>query len=399
MKKNFAAFLYFFIIFSELYLGNLNLLFGYSPRLISILLFFIIIITQKIKIKSMWLIKSMIIYLIFHCISIVFDDYADFSLFAYNFLISRYLITTAIVCITSVCIPKYISFKTFINILLLVTSINTFILFGQFFEYSSISFITEFFVGDRFSEIDMERDLFKHSTIHGLTGTVYSGYLITVLVPLILYKLEKSKYWYLFWVSLLIFTSFTAFILQQRSAFFLIFFNIITYFVFYSLKKKKQKLGFITLIIFIFFSTQIKNIAFTSDLSKSFVFELETRVLLFFGSIDFISNYPLFGGVEFFKKLYGGSPHNLFFNAWIRAGVLGFLSILFVFIKMTKISIKSIKDSLGKNILMYTFCTILINLFIMSFTHNSGLVTGEVFTFIFIILILKVKKINLENIQ
>ena len=129
------------------------------------------------------------------------------------------------------------------------------------------------------------------------------------------------------------------------------------------------------------------------------VLEFGNRVLLFYGSIDFISNYPLIGGIENFKRLNEASPHNLFFNAWIRAGVFGFLSILFVFIKMTRISIKSIKDSLGKNILMYTFCTILINLVIMSFTHNSGLVTGEVFTFIFIILILKVKKINLENIQ
>ena len=98
------------------------------------------------------------------------------------------------------------------------------------------------------------------------------------------------------------------------------------------------------------------------------------------------------GGIQAFYNLSNLSPHNLLLDAWIRGGIFGFISIFILVIIVFKKGYIILRNSTQSNPILLFFTMSLLNLIIMSFTHNEGLTSSDGITFIvfsFFILALK----------
>ena len=393
LKTIFFKVFLFLLIFSELYLGDTNLFFNYSPRVIFLLISSIIIIISKKVPTSKTIYFSILTYLFFYFSSVVLNN-SELLPFIFDVLISRFLFALIIAKVISILVPKNISFETFINYILLILLLNSFVILGQFFEIFEVWAFTIFLTQSRFLEI-------SNYNLQGLTGTVSSGYLFVILIPLILYKLKQSKKQFLYFPLLLI-SLWSAFVLDQRSAFILILINIL-FFILFILKNQNLFYKIFTIItsflLIIIYYNSLDSF-FLDDSFQSIINTDDTlRSDIFVQSLTFILENPFWGGFDAFKNTIGTSPHNLFLNAWIRAGFIGFLSISILFFITIYKAFKIIKNSIGRKDLKYTFSIIMINLLMMSMTHNSGIVSGEIFTFIFMFILFEKMNKNYDFIS
>ncbi|MDB3938262.1 hypothetical protein N9373_06005 [Flavobacteriaceae bacterium] len=378
---------FFILIFAELYLGGLKIYGIISVRVPLILLSCVLIFSlPKPKIHSFNILKLSFSFAFCYLLSVIFDNYADINIFLNEFFISRFAFTFIICTVSIVLIPKYISIRQAIDILILILSFNVIILICQYHNFDNIWQITNFFTSNKIDDSYSIHQLEKYNNIRGITGTVYSGYLIVTLFPLILLKLRYGKTKIIWWGSLIV-VLYTSYILGQRGAFYLVLLNLF-YFFFYSSDQRSMSRIFkilVVIIIILFFGYDIlESISDTRFVNN----DISSRLIIAISSLNFIIDNPIFGGLSSYYRYADITSHNLFLNAWIWGGFLGFIVIVLVVFKIFKKGFKTLFSISSKNNFNYILYLVLINLIFLSFSHNSGIVTGDILTNLFITLII-----------
>jgi hypothetical protein len=383
MFKNILAFYYFIVIFSNVYLWSIKFIGGLSIRVPLFLMNFVLIFfLYKRKTKNIYLLVFPLFFLFFSLISVANDDFGNVMSFLKDIVFSRFAISYMLIVLTLVLFPNYIDFKKAINILILIASFNSIVIFGQFLNISFIWTLTDIITADRYSDFDLKFLVELKGSYRGLVGTVKSGYLLCLLAPLILYKILTSEK-KMFWRFFLLFNILISILLQQRLAFVLIVLNALYYFYFFNFKKKKAVYVIIFGLGLCFFLLSDYNVLFL-DSSNSRLISLEdkSREQLYLTALNFISNRPFLGGFDSFYFLLELSPHNLFLNAWIRGGFFGFIPILIMVIIIVKKSYKIIRKGRLANPISVFFALAFLNYIVLSLTHNEGLTSADGITFI-----------------
>lgn len=397
MYKNILTFYYFVVVFSSVYLWSIKLIGTLSIRVpLFFINFILILILSKRKIKNTYLLIFPLLFIIFSFLSVINDDFGKLDLFLADIVFSRFLISYMLVALTLVLVPKYFSFKKAIGVLILVASFNSLIIFGQFLNIDYVWIITDVITANRYEDIDLLLLVDLKGAYKGLVGTVKSGYLLCLLIPLILYKIainDKKIFWTLFFL----FNILIVILLQQRMAFLIIILNTVYYIYFFNIKNNKS-------IYFIFFSVFSLVICllhifgynifiFDTTNSRLSTLEDESRRQLFDVAINFILDRPFFGGFDSFYPILNLSPHNLFLNAWIRGGIVGFISILIMVVFIFKKSSNVLRRGNLTNPLYVFLILAFLNYILLSFTHNEGITSADGITFIllaFFILVLDI---------
>ena len=399
MQKKLIKILYLVLIFSNLYLGGYKLFFGFSIRVPLSIIAMIFLLKSKINFPSK---KNMILILlipIFYFISSSFDVNSIFIDFFKNIVISRFFISI-IIAIYVYKFVEIITYKFLVRSLILFLALNSIIIIGQYFNIDNVWNLTVLLAPERFDINEITYYFDKDFVIVGLVGTVYSGYLNVVLIGLILINYNYRPKEHLFNNIFIVITLCSSFYLNQRASFYFVIF--LTFYHFYSIQKQKSltiKFFYLisTIFIFIVLIDYFENLIINNSI---FSLEDSNRSLLYSHCINFINDNILLGGYEMFKLNYSGgiSPHNLFFNAHIRSGLLGF----FVSVCLTYGVLKYLKTSISDlsyrvNYFFKYSSLILFGLWFLSQTHNEGFITGELFTITLYFLIPKLKKLNEIN--
>ena len=99
-----------------------------------------------------------------------------------------------------------------------------------------------------------------------------------------------------------------------------------------------------------------------------------------FGSF-FVENW-MWGGAAHFESFSGGHmPHNFFLNAFVFGGILGGLTVIYLFfVILTRIFRNIFSKKNTKAICVVSIA--LLSILAQSFVHNMSLVSGDVLTFI-----------------
>jgi O-antigen ligase len=304
-----------------------------------------------------------------------------------------------LVGLTLVLIPYYVSLNAVINILIFVSSVNSIAIIGQFLD------IGFFWVLADILTLFSEHAVYDLTTLTrikgvylGLVGAVQSGYLLSLLVPLILYKISLRKN-RIFWLCFLVINLFVASLVQQRLAFALIIFNI-SYYIWTIKISKISLLTLVVLFFIVFLSMDFSDLI--GDSSRLNTFSDDNRLSLFSTCIIFIINNPIFGGFNSYYLILETSPHNILFNAWIRGGFFGFLAIIIMISIILRKSFRILIDKNIKTPLNNYITLALVNIILISFTHNEGITTYHGFNYILItlfVIINSLPKIDSNSFQ
>ena len=400
MQKKLIKILYLLLIFSNLYLGGYKIFFGLSIRMpLSIIAIILVLIKSNINFPPKKNMSLILLIPILYFISSSFDINSVFIDFFKDIVISRFFISI-IIAIYVYKFVEIITYKFLVRSLIFFLALNSIIIIGQYFNFDFIWNLTVLLAPDRFDIDEIIRVFDKNFVIEGLVGTVYSGYLNVVLIGLILINYNYRPKEHLLNNILIAITLSSSFFLDQRASFYFVIFFI--FYHFYNIQKQKNlffKFFNLLSIIFIFIILidYFKNLILNSGI---FSLEDSNRALLYSHCMNFINDNILLGGYEMFKLKYSGgiSPHNLFFNAHIRSGLLGF----FVSVCLTYDVLKYLKSSISDlsyrvNYFFKYSSLILFGLWFLSLTHNDGFITGELFTITLYFLIPKLKNFNEIN--
>lgn len=195
------------------------------------------------------------------------------------------------------------------------------------------------------------------------------------------------------------------FFIQQRMVFMLVvlFYSL---YIYKNPKLFRYAVGlFIVVLVFVFFY----GLGFDPDsLGRISNVQDTNRVIIFTTALDFIANNLFFGGQVKFANILSGkgmdvtTSHNLFLNAFIYSGLVGFFLISIITWKMfmkcwygmkTKLSAYDF-DEFG-----FFISGSLMIYILNSFVHNSSLVTGDEVIWILFALLVRHKSIEKSSIQ
>jgi len=239
----------------------------------------------------------------------------------------------------------------------------------------------------------------------GLFGTIVkNGYFSSIfaIVSLGIFHYSTGFFRKLIFLIISIMFLITIFLIQQRLVFILV-----GIFYFYYVWKNPRLFKYALLIfIFLIAFIAIYELSIDSDsfgrLSK---IEDTNRMIIFSSAIEFILKNLFFGGQLAFgnilqsKGLDVTTSHNLFFNAFIYAGLFGFFVIAYLTAKIFSRSFKLLMINSGgfDNYFGFFLAGSLIVYNLNSFVHNSSLVTGD--EHIWILLALVVKSQQLQEME
>tara|TARA_Y100001954_G_scaffold167324_1_gene177613 strand:- start:12819 stop:13994 length:1176 start_codon:yes stop_codon:yes gene_type:complete len=370
LSKYLIYILYFNIIFSNFYLGDFNLTSDISLRIFSAIICFpiLFIYFPSNEIKKITLFYTfLLIYLLFVFISFSYNQFSEFS-YIFDLFISNFGFSFYVIYLTHILVPKIISVEKLISILIFTLFFNPVVVFAQAFDIKPIMDFSSYLTQNRFDNEILD---FRYNNLifNGAVGQVYSGYICCFLYPLLFYRFQYSKRKVLY-SFLILFLLITVLLTAQRSAIlFILIFTLIyliksqnSYFVFFIILLIPT--GFFLLIDFLDFNQR--------------VFDISTglRGSIYSTVIDYISVESFFiGKLSEFEMIYGYSPHNVFLNAFVNAGIIGFLSVvicLFIFFR------KAFNENLFDFQTYKSFISFgVIGIFISSLLHNAGLTSGD----------------------
>jgi hypothetical protein len=239
----------------------------------------------------------------------------------------------------------------------------------------------------------------------GLFGTIVkNGYFSSIfaIVSLGIYHYSIGRIRKLFFLLISILFLITIFLIQQR----LVFILVGIFYLYYVWKNPRLFKYALFLFIFLVAFLTIYELSIDSDsfgrLSK---IEDTNRMIIFSSAIEFILKNLFFGGQLAFgsilqsKGLDVTTSHNLFFNAFIYAGLFGFFIIAALTGKIFSRSLKLLMINSGgfDNYFGFFLAGSLIIYNLNSFVHNSSLVTGD--EHIWILLALLVKSQQFQEIE
>lgn len=376
--------LYIIFIISNIYLGSIKVIGNFSIRVpLAIISFSIILLSTKTKHGHFYLFFP-IFFLVGYLLSVLINDISWYGEFL-RVILASFFITYIMVFFSFIVIPRYLSLNKMLLYIGILLTINSMVIIGQFFDIPFFWSIGNYFYDDRSSNSDIYSLFSRHGTIYGVVGVVESGYFLVTAVLIYLYNLNrnyKSKYYSFI---LLLINIIAALLIQQRTALVLIIFSIVLYFL---LRFNNMKMTILFLLLsgvsyflFDYFTDYLLN-TFSAE-TRVTNFEDYGRVKIYANSLIFIRDHIFFGDFNEFHKFNNGvSPHNIFFNAWIRGGFLGFCSISAMIILIFKKIFKIIFSNFLLDKSIWIISLILLNEIFLSFTHNPGLASGHQITYL-----------------
>lgn len=230
--------------------------------------------------------------------------------------------------------------------------------------------------------LEFENDGFMLAATPGIFGgPVYNGYFLIASSVLSFYpvvKMQSKKY--LLLPLLFIIASFFC---QQRSAFaIVVFFSVYLYKrVFSGYGGLINKLFLLFLILFGLLALNM-IIAFSDEIGLRYSqvgLDATGRDVIYKNAISYIMDNPFFTNVYAYAIQYGGTPHNLFLNAYMYGGFISFLSItLLLFSQLVKIIPVIIRPLNANNCVPYLFGVACVGYTMNSLTHNLSIVSGDI---------------------
>lgn len=189
---------------------------------------------------------------------------------------------------------------------------------------------------------------------------------------------KKNKAVKIFAICILILIFIACYMCQERAAMLTLLASII--FLGYKNMHNKALGVFLAFILFLVLFTNIDFSKFEfGRFQEVGMFSNDAREGIWDKTIPYFSDNWFLGGVDKFRKIAGGSlPHNFFLNAFVFGGFLGGIVII---ILLFMILFRIYKDILLKE----TTCilsTALLSILIQSLVHNMSLITGDVFSFL-----------------
>ncbi len=377
---NYQTKIYIFLIcvmiLSNIYFGNFKLIGNFSIRVPVITIAFFYSLRSKHFYHLDSYILLFFLYLFGYLYSTIFTD-SDLFAFFKVILISNFIFSFILYFF----ILNSLNIDVIIKIIVYVLSINSIFIIGQFFH---IDFFWEtakilYFIEE--SAFIQSLSIFDEiGVVKGLVGTAYSGYVLVMVIPFAFYLLDIEKRKYPIILIILV-NVLASLILQQRAAFYVVIFSVILSSI--SLKRRKVTfivwiglLLFISLLYFNFFFDSYKDVSRLLDISRG------SRMEIFSKGFNFCLAHPIVGGLEKYLEINNGvSPHNALLNAWIRGGILGLSAILLIIVKSLSVSLKSIYENFGLRGLPFYSGVVMINLIVLSFTHNASFATGDILHF------------------
>lgn len=216
----------------------------------------------------------------------------------------------------------------------------------------------------------------------GLVGGVHNGYLLSALCALGFYRI-RGKFSAINYILIGIF--FMAVIAVQERSGILVGITLIIY-IFMRGAGSKNK--YITIIIFTIVcicaypmisdmlfheNSRFTDLSFENDVRSDFLSYVQT----------YMSSNPM-GGIYDYEKIYGFPPHNLFLNALVYAGILGFPFFLALFFMQMRVIIPiALKRMTTANSPLIIFALMYVADTTNSLVHNSSLITGSLTLWIY----------------
>lgn len=372
--------LYFLLIAAITFGGTIHV--GpLTPRqYIAIVIFLCCILNYK-KLRT-YINKYVLLYFVFiffwFCCSLINGE-LDFFIREF---ISKYLVALTCYLFTILLYLKTKSLRVMMLSLLFWGGINSIVCMLQYINDPVGIALGAFFT-------DMEDPLVitnfnsmgeEDSYLFGLLGNpVLNGHFSMMLpfVPLFFYKEEHSSGLIKAAMILLsLYFLIVVFCIQQRSCFLIDVFLLILLFA-RSSGKVATKIpiifcvSLIAITAFLLWGNQIMEVFSTSRFSLKGSDDL--RVSIYMDALNYIENNPFTGGIRTYYTMYERYPHNILLSAFIYAGLLGGLVLLFLYYKQIQYAWSQLRKNCN-----ITVSLIFIALSLNGLLHNNSIVTGDV---------------------
>jgi len=384
---------YFLFIFSNLYLGSYKAIGTYSLRVpLALLVLFSIFFLSKItKPPKIIIFLFPLLFLFSSFLSTIFNG-EDLWEFIVNIVLANFSLTLILVLATLVLVPINMPMKKLLIFLALALSLNAVFIIGKYYDIKIFWTIANYFSAEDIFG-DSVYSLFElRRKIYGIANTVYSGYLLAVALPfsLFIYHTLSNK---ILGIALILVNSIAAVLLQQRLAFILIIFSLIFFSKSSGRGVSKKLLLFLLLaaLYFVFQYFIFTHLDTYGLQSRLINLEDHSRITILHNAIEYCVDNPVWGGIDnFIRHNNGVKPHFIIFDAWIRGGMIGLLSIsifLIIFINRT-LRIILFKTNMEKGHTLWFVSLATFNILIMSLTHNPGLTSGDQLTYLLVTMFL-----------
>lgn len=307
-----------------------------------------------------------------------------------------------------VCVVAFLSIEYFLNtnkelkrtilllsVVLLINNLTTILQFtGNELGWA---------IGMFFCDISNNSDFASnHDSLIGFSNTpgiygnvVANAFVIAVTSPMILCLLDDSsnKFTKIYALASYSIASVACFMTQQRASFYL-FLLCLAIYLFVTIRKHAVIIFVLGVLAMMF----VDDINFGNmDIGRLSKTTDDGRRGLYKHAFEFISEHPILGGPMSFQRMAGLSSHNVALDSWIFAGFFGFVTMMILICKTLLLGIKTFIKGInvkGQDRYMI-FCSVaVINAMVYGFTHNTSYLTGDVFVFIALALMLKSLNIN-----
>lgn len=390
--------LYILFVISAIFYANFRLPMGLTPRnVMTILIFLECLLEDRRIFMDKWFGLYLIFIVGFGLSSAVTGYFGRFP----KYLVGFYFVAYVGYWATRILILKYDGARLFINLMVVLGVINSMVTIGQFYN---LSFFTDLpsrigiGVKDEFLEsMDVGDEAYGFNLPGLLPHPVYNGFFVGMVGVLCLYyqknglKLLKLAPWVLMVIA--------SYMVQQRGPFFILL--LISVFVLlkvvYLTKSRYRLIYTIALLLLLPLAVRVLFSFLMSGESRySIGLEATGRDSIYVHSIEYIKDNFIFGGKFQLSATRGFAPHNLFLNAWIYGGLLGFVAITWLIVKQCVAIVRTAIRKVEPDQYSYFICGLAFLGFTMnSMLHNTSVVTGNVI--IWLLWGVYSAKLDLEN--
>lgn len=373
--------LYILFLIAAIFYPNLHLPLGVTPRNIMTVVMLVVCIVED---KKLFFDKWFGIFIIFVFGYVMSANMTGYVTTVLRYLIGFYLVGYVGYWSTIILCKKYNGSELIINTFIILGLLDVVVTIGQYYNISLLTNIPQYLnigVGDEFLEVMEEGEEALGMNLPGLMAhPVYNGYFIGVVGILSLYYLKdgisfiKLVPWGLSVIS--------SYMVQQRGPFYILLI-ISFYVIFKTIGRKGGKYKvFLQLLLIVVVPIIISLLAsFLLGGSSRFSRGMDStgRENIYRNTLSFIENNFIWGGYTKLRREGNGAPHNLFLNAWVYGGFLGFLAIVWLTLKQFIMIIRLVL----KSSVMLNYAFIICGMAFIGFTlnsllHNSGIITGDI---------------------
>lgn len=397
--------LYFIIIIAISFGGNYHIG-DTTPRQIVAVLMFVLCLLNFNTIKSYYnrIVGLYAIYLFFVFISAYYDD--SQSVFVRN-LAAQHLVALTSYGAVAYYYTRFKSFDAIIVAFLFCGIINMAVCFLQYFGNPLGFQLGLLFIDE--NEISANRHMEKlmegtGSYLLGMRGdAVHNGYFQMIMPFFLVYihykyilfakaSFIRDLIYYCFLTMLFV----VVLLIQERSCILFCLGSYIFYllFRFASLSVSKRILvGILTGFVLICgLYLLLPLISEYIGKSRFVDHDNSIREYLFSNTLNFISEHPFLGGMSSFVRMNGFPPHNIFLNAFVEAGICGFILSLCIYIKQMKTSFK-LNNARRVSLIAFAFIAYMLN----SLLHNDSILSGDVVAWILWAMVFSLSKNKIDE--